>query len=144
MMFNLGSEITIRPMVVRYVMFCPYDRLDVSTHWNKQAETLKQILYCLWLKCPIDVAHTSSQCNPSATTTWVLLWDLQNWILFIIVFITFPKHMWEWRGNLLTPTCRMDGFSSYREIFSCPLAFVSSGGRRWPGDLQHKHIPCAC
>lgn len=39
---------------------------------------------------------------------------------------------------MLTPTCKMDGFSSYREIFSCPLAFISSGGRSWPRDLQTK------
>lgn len=48
----------------------------------------------------------------------------------------FQKHLWEWRGKMLTPTCKMDGLSSYREIFPCPLAFISPGGRSWPRDLR--------
>lgn len=57
---------------------------------------------------------------------------------------TYLKHLWGWRGKMLTPTCKMDEFSSYREIFSCPLAFISSGRRSWPRDLQHRHSYWAC
>lgn len=136
----------MRPMV-SWAVCCLYDRLYMSTHWYKQAGGFERkkkkspivcdsnTIYCIWSKYAMK-----SQCK------WVLLQDLQSCTFFIVRENKdiFKTSVGVWRGKMLTPACKMNGFSSYREIFSCPLAFISSGGRSRPRDLQHKHSSFIC